>query len=90
MGAGTRSGLYWHIVRLLGEFPARWVVPENVPGLLSSRGGRDMGAVIGSLGDLGYGLAWRVLDAQHSGVPNDAVESSLSDILEPLEHLLGT
>lgn len=69
MGAGTRSGLYWHIVRLLGEFPARWVVLENVPGLLSSHGGRDMGAVIGSLGDLGYGLAWRVLDAQHFGVP---------------------
>ena len=69
MGRGTRSGLYWQIVRLLGEFPARWVVLENVLGLLSSHGGRDMGAVIGSLADLGYGYAWRVLDAQYAGVP---------------------
>jgi len=69
MGEGTRSGLYWHIPRLLADFPAAWIVLENVPGLLSSHGGRDMGAVVGSLADLGYGLAWRVLDAQHFGVP---------------------
>ena len=69
MGEGTRSGLYWHIPRLLADFPAAWIVLENVPGLLSSHGGRDMGAVVGSLAELGYGLAWRVLDAQHFGVP---------------------
>ena len=69
MGAGTRSGLFWHIPRILADFPARWVVLENVPGLLSSHGGRDMGAILGALGDLGYGYAWRVLDAQHFGVP---------------------
>ena len=69
MGAGTRSGLYWHIPRLLADFPAAWIVLENVPGLLSSHGGRDMGAVVGSLAELGYGLAWRVLDAQYFGVP---------------------
>ena len=69
MGEGTRSGLYWHIPRLLADFPAAWIVLENVPGLLSSHGGRDMGAVVGSLADLGYGLAWRVLDAQYFGVP---------------------
>ena len=69
MGEGTRSGLFWHIPRLLADFPARWVVLENVPGLLSSRRGWDMGAVVGALGELGYGLSWRVLDAQHFGVP---------------------
>ena len=69
MGEGTRSGLYWHIPRLLADFPAAWIVLENVPGLLSSHGGRDMGAVVGSLAELGYGLAWRVLDAQYFGVP---------------------
>ena len=69
MGEGTRSGLYWHIVRLLAGFPAKWIVLENVPGLLSSHGGRDMGAVVGALGKLGYGISWRVLDAQHFGVP---------------------
>lgn len=69
MGEGTRSGLFWEIIRLLADFPARWVVLENVPGLLSSHGGRDMGAVLGALADLGYGYAWRVLDAQYAGVP---------------------
>lgn len=68
-GTGTRSALYWHVDRLLGEFAPRWVILENVPGLLSSHRGRDMGAVLGSLADRGYGFAWRVLDAQRFGVP---------------------
>ena len=68
-GTGTRSALYWHVDRLLGEFAPRWVILENVPGLLSSHRGRYMGAVLGSLADRGYGFAWRVLDAQHFGVP---------------------
>ena len=67
--AGARSGLWWHVVRLLQETQARWFLGENVPGLLSSNGGRDMGAVLGSLGELGYGFAYRVLDAQFTGVP---------------------
>lgn len=67
--AGARSGLFWHIARLMDELAPRWVVLENVPGLLSSHGGRDMGTVVGALGDLGYGWAYRVLDAQHFGVP---------------------
>ena len=67
--AGARSGLWWEVVRLLDETRPRWFVGENVPGLLSSNEGRDFGAVVGSLGELGYGFAWRVLDAQHFGVP---------------------
>jgi DNA (cytosine-5)-methyltransferase 1 len=66
---GARSGLWWEVVRLLDELHPKWFVGENVPGLLSSNGGRDMGAVVGALGDLGYGFAYRVLDAQHHGVP---------------------
>lgn len=69
MGEGTRSGLYWHLDRLMAEFRPAWVVFENVPGLLSSQDGRDMGAVVGSLAERGYGWAYRVLDAQHFGVP---------------------
>lgn len=67
--AGARSGLFWEIVRLMDDLAPRWVVLENVPGLLSSHGGRDMGTVIGALAELGYGWAYRVLDAQHFGVP---------------------
>ena len=68
-GSGTRSALFWDVDRLLGEFAPRWVVLENVPGLLSSYRGRDMGAVLGALADRGYGYAYRVLDAQNFGVP---------------------
>jgi len=66
---GARSGLFWEIVRLLRETKAQNFILENVPGLLSSNKGQDMAAVIGALDDLGYGIAWRVLDAQHFGVP---------------------
>jgi len=47
----------------------RWVIFENVPGLLSSGGGRDFGAILGALEKCGYGFAYRILDAQYFGVP---------------------
>ncbi len=50
------------------KFRPKWVVWENVPGVLSSNGGRDFGTFLGALGELGYGFAYRVLDAQHFGV----------------------
>jgi DNA (cytosine-5)-methyltransferase 1 len=56
-------------LRVVGKLRPRWVVWENVPGVLSSDGGRDFGAFLGLLGELGYGFAYRVLDAQHFGVP---------------------
>lgn len=65
---GARSGLFWQICRLLDETKARYFILENVPGLLSSNDGRDMGAVVGALVERGYGVSYRVLDAQHFGV----------------------
>lgn len=65
---GERSGLFWEIVRLADTLRPSWLVLENVPGLLSSNGGRDMATVVGALADLGYLGAWRVLDAQWFGV----------------------
>jgi DNA (cytosine-5)-methyltransferase 1 len=66
--AGERSGLWHEFRRLVGEIHPRWVVVENVPGLLSSNGGADMAVVLRGLADLGYGWAYRVLDAQYFGV----------------------
>jgi len=66
---GARSGLYWEIIRLIDETQVEWVILENVPGLLSSQRGADMGAVVGALADRGYCVGWRVLDAQYFGVP---------------------
>ncbi len=67
--SGARSGLFYEFARIIEETGPEWVVIENVPGLLSSRGGRDMGAVLGTLSELGYGWAYRVLDSQYFGVP---------------------
>jgi DNA (cytosine-5)-methyltransferase 1 len=67
--AGGRSGLFWEIVRLADELQPKYLVLENVPGLLSSNAGRDFGTVLGALVDLGYGVAYSILDAQHFGVP---------------------
>ena len=66
---GERSGLFFEVVRLLDETKAKWFILENVPGLLSSKGGRDMGIILGALAELGYGVAYRILDAQYFGVP---------------------
>lgn len=67
--SGARSGLFWEIARIVDETQTEYFVIENVPGLLSSNKGADFGVVIGTMADLGYSLGWRVLDAQHFGVP---------------------
>lgn len=64
-----RSGLWSHVVRLLAEHRPAWFIGENVPGLLSVNGGRDFQTVRWDLAKLGYGIAWRILDARHFGVP---------------------
>ena len=53
---------------ILDHFRPKWFVWENVPGVLSSNKGRDFGAFLGALVKLGYGFAYRVLDAQYFGV----------------------
>ncbi len=65
----ARGNLAIEFCRLAGRLRPRWIVWENVPGVLSSNGGRDFGSIIGALAELGYGCAWRVLDAQFLGVP---------------------
>jgi len=67
--AGERSGLAFAFLDLVGVHRPRLVLLENVPGLLSSHGGRDMAALLGALVELWYGVAYRVLDARHFGVP---------------------
>ena len=67
--AGARSGLFWEAARIVEETQSNWFIIENVPGLLTSNSGADFGVVIGTMADLGYGVAWRVLDAQYFGVP---------------------
>jgi DNA (cytosine-5)-methyltransferase 1 len=66
---GNRGNLTLEFVRLLDRLKPRWFVWENVPGVLSSDGGRAFSAFLGAVGQLGYGFAYRILDAQFFGVP---------------------
>lgn len=74
--AGKRAGLadqrgrvMLSYLELVERVRPRWVVWENVPGVLSSSEGQDFGCFIQSLADMGYWTNWRVLDAQWFGVP---------------------
>jgi len=64
-----RGNLMLTYLAIAARYRPEWLVWENVPGVLSSNGGRDFGTFLGGLGQLGYGFAYRVLDAQHFGVP---------------------
>ena len=66
--ADPRGNLALTFLAIADKYRPRWVVWENVPGVLSSHGGRDFGAFLSGLADLGYGWAYRVLDAQYFGV----------------------
>jgi DNA (cytosine-5)-methyltransferase 1 len=63
-----RGNLMLTYLAIADKYRPRWLVWENVPGVLSSNGGKDFGTFLGGLGELGYGFAYRVLDAQYFGV----------------------
>lgn len=67
-GLEGASGLMWEYVRAAAELRPRWLLWENVPGALSSTHGEDFRCLLESLDELGYRMAWRVLDAQFYGV----------------------
>ena len=66
---GKRSGLFNKFAELVRSEKPRWLVIENVPGLLNSGGGKDFSHVVQTLDDIGYFVAWRVLDAKYFGTP---------------------
>jgi DNA (cytosine-5)-methyltransferase 1 len=63
-----RGNLMLTFLGIAQRFGPQWIIWENVPGVLSSNGGRDFGTFLSALGRLGYGFAYRVLDAQWFGV----------------------
>lgn len=60
-----RGNLSLEFSRLAKRLQPKWIVWENVPGVLSSNGGRDFGSILGAMAELGYGVCYRVLDAQY-------------------------
>ena len=67
--ADSRGNLTLEFIRLAQRKKPRWILWENVPGVLSVDRGRAFGSFLGGLAECGYGFAYRVLDAQYFGVP---------------------
>jgi DNA (cytosine-5)-methyltransferase 1 len=63
---GKRSGMWFHMARIIGEIRPRFVLVENSP-VLTSRG---LGRVLGDLAALGYDACWGVLGAADVGAPH--------------------
>lgn len=64
-----RGNLMLTYLAMADHFKPKWLLWENVPGVLSSNRGADFGALLQGMAQLGYGFAYRVLDAQYFGVP---------------------
>jgi len=67
--SGDRSGLFYEYARLIEDNTPKWVIIENVPGLLNSHKGKDFRILLQKMDDLGYGVAWRIFDAKYFGTP---------------------
>ena len=64
-----RGNLMLTYLSMAEQLKPKWLVWENVPGVLSSNQGRDFATFLTAMGKIGYGFAYRVLDAQYFGVP---------------------
>lgn len=68
--AGARSGLFFQAARIINECRPAFAIWENVPGALTSNGGRDFATVLYTFRELGANdVAWRTIDSQYFGVP---------------------
>jgi DNA (cytosine-5)-methyltransferase 1 len=66
---GNQSGLFHDFAALVEARRPEVVVLENVHGLLTSHRGRDFAIILKTMDEFGYGLAWRVFNSQHFGIP---------------------
>lgn len=64
---GKQSSLWFEFERIISELRPKWVIIENVPGLLSSRRGNDFEIILKALDKLGYGISWRIFDSKNFG-----------------------
>lgn len=69
-GSADERDLWPEFARLIRELEPRWVVAENVPGLLSTEAGRFFGAILGDLAACGYDAEWDCLSASAFGAPH--------------------
>ncbi|WP_227503140.1 DNA cytosine methyltransferase [Moraxella bovoculi] len=84
---GKRTGLFFTAADIVRAIKPKFVVLENVTGLINSNDGKDLQTVIETLAQCGYVGFWRVLDSRYFGVSKNAVEYSWSQVLENTHHL---
>lgn len=88
-GLSGESGLMFEYIRAVRELvrasggkSPRYILWENVPGALSSERGVAFGQLLAELGELGYGLAWRILDAQFARVPDGSPDGFFGPVAQ--------
>jgi len=67
IGEGTRSGLFYEIIRLLGEIQPKFVLFENVRNLLSHEKGATFQEILFQIAKAGYDAEWSVISAKDLG-----------------------
>ena len=65
----ARGTLFFEIARIARVKRPKYLLLENVPGLLSHDGGRTFATILNALSELGYNVAWQVLNSANFGVP---------------------
>ena len=81
--ADARGTLFFEIARLAEAKRPRYLLAENVPGLLSHDHGKTFAVILSTLGDLGYHVEWAVLNSKHFGVPQSRKRVFLICYLDP-------
>jgi DNA (cytosine-5)-methyltransferase 1 len=66
-----RAGLFREYLRIIREVAPKWLIMENVTGLLSISGGQLIQTIANEISELGYAVEWRVLRAEDYGVPQE-------------------
>ena len=67
----TRGTLFFDIARICSEKRPRYLVLENVKGLLSHDNGKTFQTILRVLTNLGYRVEWQVLNSKDYGVPQN-------------------
>ena len=67
----TRGNLFFEIMRLAKARQPKYLLLENVKGLLSHDRGRTFATILNTLWDSGYNAEWQVLNSKDFGVPQN-------------------
>lgn len=83
----TRGTMFFEIARILKDKRPRYLLLENVKGLLTHDSGKTFATIIGVLADIGYDVQWQVLNSKNFGVPQNRervfIIGNLRDIPRP-------